>query len=121
MPTILLIDDDAQVRTLLRNRLAAAGHTVLEATDAEDGLSRYQATPTDLVLTDLVLPGTSGQHLITELLLHNPDARVIAISGAFDQDVQLLLQEAALRGAVSTLAKPFTTQQLLDAVETALG
>lgn len=73
------------------------------------------------MITDLVLREGDGQTLITDLLLRSPAPRIIAISGAADQNVQELLQEASLRGAVRTLPKPFTTEQLLEAVDTALG
>lgn len=121
MATILLVEDDEQVRQLVAKRLRAAGHKVAAVRDAEAALERYGNSAPDVVVTDLVLPGKDGQSLITDLLLAAPRARIIAISGAAGQDVQELLQEGSLRGAVRTLPKPFTTDQLLEAVDAALA
>jgi CheY-like chemotaxis protein len=121
MATILLVEDDEQVRKLVTKRLKAAGHKVAAVRDAEAALERYGDSAPDVVVTDLVLPGKDGQALITDLLLAAPAARIIAISGATGQNVQELLQEASLRGAVRTLPKPFTTDQLLEAVDAALA
>lgn len=121
MATILVVEDDAQVLKLLTRRLEDAGHEVRQAKAADEALERYRNEPADIVVTDLILPGGGGQSLITDLLLASPNARIIAISGAANQNVDELLQEAALRGAVRTLPKPFTTEQLLEAVEAALA
>lgn len=113
MPTILVVADDAQVRRLIEKRLVQAGYTVEHANDRDEALDHYRRHPADLVITDLAMPRRSGQDLITDLLLAAPGARIIAIAGVAEKRA---LQEAALRGAVRTLAKPFSTEQLLEAV-----
>jgi DNA-binding response OmpR family regulator len=118
---ILLVDDDDQVRRILRKRLEKSGFEVLEAADGETALHLYRQSPTDAVITDLVMPGKGGQGLITDLRVENPTVRIVAISGAIDQDVPALLAEAEGRGALRTLAKPFTSEQLLEAVGEVLG
>ncbi|NIM50187.1 MAG: response regulator [Gemmatimonadales bacterium] len=122
MPTtVLLVEDEDRVRTILRGRLEAAGYEVVEATDGEAALNQYREAPTDVVITDIVMPHKGGQELIGELLQDHPDTRIVAISGALEHDVPRLLEEAQRLGALRTLSKPFTSEQLLDAVSDVLG
>ena len=118
--TILLVDDEADVRALVRRRLESAGYEVVEAPNGESALSIYRDAPTDIVIADMVMPHMDGRRLISELLAGHPDARVVAISGAFEHDVPELLRESVRLGAIDTLQKPFTSAQLLAAVRNAL-
>lgn len=118
--TILLAEDDDRVRELLRNRLSSEGYRVVEASNGEQAARVYRDTPTDVVITDIVMPGKGGRELITELLQDFPDVRIVAISGALDRDVSELLGDATRLGALRTLAKPFTSEQLFDAVKAVL-
>lgn len=118
---ILLVDDDEQVREILRKRLLKSGFEVLEAMDAEAALDLFRNSPVDAVITDLVMPGKGGQALIKELRAQDPDVRIVAISGALDQDVPALLAEADRLGALRTLPKPFTSEQLLDSIDSVLA
>lgn len=118
---ILLVEDEVRVRRLLRDRLVAAGHRVREAGTVPDALRLVDAQAPALVITDLRLPGPSGAALIERLRERDAGIAVIAISGDPDSDVPISLREAVRHGAVRTLAKPFTTPQLLEAVEAALG
>jgi DNA-binding response OmpR family regulator len=77
---ILLVDDDEQVREILRKRLLKSGFEVLEAMDAEAALDLFRNSPVDAVVTDLVMPGKGGQALIKELRVEDPDVRIVAIS-----------------------------------------
>jgi DNA-binding NtrC family response regulator len=118
---ILLVDDDEQVREILRKRLLKSGFEVLEAMDAEAALDLFHNSPVDAVITDLVMPGKGGQALIKELRAADPDVRIVAISGALDQDVPALLAEADRLGALRTLPKPFTSEQLLDSIDSVMA
>ena len=121
MKRILVVDDDSQVREILRKRLLKSGYEVLEAWDAEVALDLYRRSPVDAVVTDMVMPGMGGQALIKDLRAQDPDVRIVAISGALDHDVPSLLAEAEGLGALETLPKPFTSEQLLGAVDTVLS
>ena len=114
---ILVVDDDTQVREILRKRLEKNGFDVEEASDGEAALASYRDTPSDVVITDLVMPGKGGQGLIRDLRREFPQARIVAISGALDQDVPSLLAEADRLGALKTLPKPFTSEQLFEAID----
>jgi PAS domain S-box-containing protein len=118
--TILVVDDDLRTRTMIRARLETAGCLIAEAADGASAQRLYYATPTDVVITDLAMPGMGGAELIAELHRHRPPAHVVAISGSFVGSRDELLCEAKRLGAVRALPKPFTTRQLFDAVRAAL-
>ncbi len=118
--SLLLVDDDEDVRVLLRGRLESAGYRVAEAPNGEVALEMYRRNPTEVVLTDIVMPEMDGRKLISALRDSFPDVRIVAISGATDRDVPELLRDGKQLGARQTLQKPFTSQQMLDAVHTAL-
>lgn len=114
---ILLVDDDRAVRNTTRGILENAGWTVLTARDGEEALElardiRYKL---DLVLTDIVMPVMSGRQLVREMLAERPTLRVLLFSG-FDS---FAVTEDPDTVTVALLEKPFTTQDLLSAVETA--
>ena len=116
MPNILIIDDDEQIRTLIRRHLEADGHTVTDAATAVAGMQKYLEGRFDLVITDILMPGKDGIELITELLEKKPDVKIIAISGGGSCEPQLYLASSKYLGASLTLAKPFRREELLQAV-----
>src|SRR5512147_634885 len=77
MATILIIDDEEGVRALLRTTLEAAGHKVVEAANGRIGLERYRHKPTDLIITDILMPELNGLDMILELTRSFLDAKVI--------------------------------------------
>ena len=94
--------------------LEAAGHEVMEAPNGRIGLELYRHRPTDLVITDILMPGMNGLDMLLELTREFLHAKVIAISGAGGE--QNVLDVAKLLGARRTFQKPFSMPQLLDAV-----
>ena len=110
MPRILVIDDEATIRELLRFVLEEEGYEVIEAADGAEGLQRYQADPTDLVITDLMMPGMHGLELLEALRRMVPTPALLAISG----DWEALTQ--ARRLTPHTFAKPLPLAQILAAV-----
>ncbi len=122
MPSVLIIDDEWKVRAFLREVLAGAGFDVVEAEDGEAGLSTYQKTPTDLVISDLFMGQQNGLEMILRLTQHHPDAKVIAISGGGEfADPDTFLTIARSVGATEALAKPFGVDVLLQTVQKVLG
>ena len=114
MPTILVIDDEAGIRALLRTVLEAAGHEVEEAVNGRQGLDLYRRRPTDLINTDIDMPELNGLDMMLALTHRFLDAKVIAISGVGGE--ANVLDRAKLLGARRTFHKPFSMPQLLDAV-----
>ena len=117
MATVLLVDDDAKTRDVLKRRLVVEGYEVVEAVDGEGALAQFRHFPTDLVMADLRLPGMTGEEFISELLRQHGGVRVLAISGAPERLESLRFQQPVIR----TLIKPFTNDQLMAAMEAALS
>jgi len=114
MATILIIDDEEIIRVLLRSALEAVGYEVTEAANGREGLELYRQRPTNLVITDIVMPELNGLDMLLELTREFLHAKVIAISGAGEE--KNVLDVAKLLGARQTFQKPFSIPHLLDAV-----
>ena len=121
MPSVLVVDDQDQVRQLIRETLEQAGYEVIEARDGKEGLERYRAKSPDLVIMDILMPDQDGLEAIMTLRREFPDTRVIAMTGGSDTiGVVNFLDVAKMLGARRTLQKPFELKVLLDTVATEL-
>ena len=120
MQRVLVIDDDEQMRALLYEILDRAGFAVMEASNGVEGLKLYRNQPADLVITDLIMPEKEGVETIMELRSQFPNARIIAISGGQRAGGRDYLPIAAKLGARRTVAKPFSRQEILEAVRETL-
>ncbi len=89
---------------------------MLEAADGQEGVKVYREPPTDLVITDLVMPEKDGIETVIELRHDFPEVKIIAISGGSKYDGAANLRSARLLGARRTIAKPFEIQELLETV-----
>ena len=117
MPSVLVVDDQDQVRQLIRETLEQAGYDVEEARDGKEGLDLYRTRSTDLVIMDILMPDQDGLETIMTLHREFPDARVIAMTGGSDAiGVFNFLGVAKMLGARRTLQKPFELKVLLDTV-----
>ncbi len=116
---VLVVDDEAMIRKLLRQALEDSGHRVAEAENAEAGLGALHAAAYDLVITDIVMPGMNGLELLGIAKRLWPDLPVIVISGGgrFGDDDHL--QNALNLGAAATINKPFRLHQVRAAIEQA--
>jgi DNA-binding NtrC family response regulator len=118
---IVLIDDDTDVEEVIAAMLKSAGYEVCIAGDGEEGLALVAQGGADLVLTDILMPGTDGIQVITQLRANQPDLPVIAMSGGGKVVQYDSLPVASLLGAVQTLNKPFKKSRLLESVDAALN
>lgn len=117
MSSVLVVDDQDQVRQLIRETLEHAGYEVEEARDVKEGLERYRAKSVDLVIMDILMPDQDGLEGIMTLRREFPESRVIAMTGGADEIGLLnVLDIAKMFGARRTLHKPFDLQVLLDTV-----
>jgi DNA-binding response OmpR family regulator len=116
MARILIIEDDVPVRMVIKRMIEAEGHEVVEASDGQSGIDMYRKSPTDLVITDIVMPKKEGLETIKELRKDFPDVRIIAISGGGKVQGKQYLELARKFGAMATFEKPFTWKKLLDTV-----
>ena len=116
MSLILIIDDDADIRRLLKGALEKSQHEILEAADGNEGMRRWRDGHPDLVITDLVMPGKDGMHTLFEMVSLDPRVKVIAMTGGNWREAVDRLHDARLSGAVRTVAKPFTLSEMLRVV-----
>ena len=121
MANILLIDDDAEIRRVLGKVLVGAGHSVSEASDGKAGLRRFAGQPADLVITDIYMPEMDGIEFIRRVREAFPEARIIAMSGGGFLSKDKILGAASLLGADEVLGKPFSAQDIREAVERVLA
>lgn len=121
MPRILLIDDDDAVRLVLRTSLELMGHSVAVASNGREGLEVAMAEKFDLVITDLIMPEKEGIETIQDLHRRQPSLKIIAMSGGGRGNAADYLPLAGLLGANRTLAKPFSHEELEQAVGEVLG
>jgi CheY-like chemotaxis protein len=112
---ILVIEDEENILGLITTMLEKSGHHVVGAHDGTEGLMIYRDQPTDLVITDILMPKKDGVETIRELKRDFPQARIIAITGYRGRFNRLPAAEFV--GAQVTLMKPFTQSQLLEAVD----
>ena len=116
--TILVVDDEAGIRGLVRKILLREGYRVVEAASAEEALVAAQGQAVDLLLTDVMLPGITGAELARKMYTSNARLRVLYISGYTPDES---VRSAAYPPGARFLAKPFTLPVLLDEVREALG
>jgi CheY-like chemotaxis protein len=113
MRRILIIDDDSQIRAVLREMLERSGYGVMDAPDGHVGLKLHRKNPADLVITDIVMPGKDGLSTIMEFKQVAPEVEIIAISGGGSVGPEDYLQMARELGVNRTLTKPFVIDDLL--------
>jgi two-component system, chemotaxis family, chemotaxis protein CheY len=117
MPSVLVVDDQDQVRHLIKETLEQAGYEVEEARDGKEGLERYRTKSADLVIIDILMPEHDGLEGIITLRHEFPGARVIAMTGGCEAiGILNFLDIATMLGVTRTLQKPFELKALLDAV-----
>jgi two-component system cell cycle sensor histidine kinase/response regulator CckA len=122
--TILLVDDEADILVTAREMLEGQGFQILDALNAEEAVrvAAAHAGPIHLLLTDIVMPGASGQDLAQLLGLQRPDLRVLYMSScAIIQGRQQFAEtENGLELGAPIVLKPFTTERLLEKVQEVL-
>ena len=119
-PTILLVDDELDVRRTVAGMLTAGGYNVLTAGSGEQAIRSYKkhGSPVDLLLSDVVAPGMSGPMIADALLEEQPGLRVLFISG---YDNTQVVQRYVVEKGFALLPKPFTIDQLQSKVREVLA
>ena len=119
MASILIIDDNAALREVLRVSLEAAGHSIREMSNGRDGIRAFRKDPCDLVITDIYMPERDGLELIEALGRTHPCVKILAMSGA--SGTMDYLHKAQSLGAAMVIRKPFKMQAIVKAVGDLLG
>src|SRR5512144_1029698 len=112
MGKILIVEDDPNIRKLVRVNLIKRGYTVKEAADSSQALSLFQEEPVDLVLLDLVLPGLSGVDICAWIRTRS-EVPIIVLSARSEEDLKVAALDA---GADDYVTKPFGQEELLARV-----
>jgi CheY-like chemotaxis protein len=115
--TVLVIDDDPDVRQFLCASLDGLGYQVVEAADGAAGLILLDARRPDLLVVDFAMPGMNGAEVATAARARRPDLPIIVASGYADTEA---LDAAIVGPAARMLHKPFSLAELAQAVEAAL-
>lgn len=126
MARILVIDDEAPIRSILRRSLERFGHEVVEAPDGSAGTRLFESSSFDLVITDLFMPEREGIETILDLRERYPEVKILVVSGGLPSPGQSLdkfspLGDAEALGADASLEKPFEIKKLLEAVDELLA
>jgi len=121
MKRILIVDDDEALRLLMCQVLVRAGYEVQAAESGAVALKLFRQQPADLVITDIIMPEMEGLETIIEFLKQRPKLKILAISGGGRFGADDYLPIAGALGAALTLAKPFSLEELENAVRSLLG
>ncbi len=123
MKKILLVDDDADLLDALERNFRPHRHTwhLTTALNGAEALSLLQERPFELVITDILMPEREGLEVIMEVRRDHPEIKVIAISGGSRKMSLDVLDVARSFGAHKVLAKPFTADDLFQAIRTLLN
>jgi CheY-like chemotaxis protein len=117
---VLIVDDEASLRTLVRVNLEIDGIEVSEAVDGNEAMSMLRQAPPDLVLLDLMMPGKDGIEVLEDVAA-DPELRNIPVILLTAKGEQEDLERGAFLGARGHITKPFDPEQMVRTVKAALG
>ncbi len=116
---VIIVDDSAFMRNMLKDILQGAGHTVVgEAETGRAAIEQYQRLKPDLVTMDMVMPEMNGIDAVKEILKHDPHAAIAMVSAMGQQG---LVDEALSAGAKTFIVKPFQPEEVIKTIQTMFG
>jgi YesN/AraC family two-component response regulator len=121
MAHILLVDDEPLVVEALSTAITNKGHTVVTATNGNEGMEQFTKGAFDLVITDIIMPDKEGIEMIMEMRRQAPGTRIVAISGGGRTGNVEFLHMAKKLGAIATLKKPIRLAEFYETLEQCLG
>ena len=121
MPVVMIIEDDRELREMLRTALLRKEYTVIEADNGREALVNFKPGVTDLVITDLLMPEEDGLKVIMMMRELKKGIRVIAISGGGKAGPGNYLALAKTLGADAVFSKPFAVNDLVSRIEELLA
>ncbi len=116
--SILVVDDAAFMRMMIRDILAKEGYVIHEAVNGRDAVEKYREVAPDLVTMDITMPELDGISALREIRSSAPDARVLMVSAMGQQK---MIVEALEAGAMDFLVKPFQPTKVLETVRKCLA
>jgi CheY-like chemotaxis protein len=121
MACILIVEDDRDLREMLRTTLIKRKYIVSEASNGKEALLRFKPSMTDLVITDLIMPDEDGLKVIMKIKEIKPGIKIIAISGGGKAGPGNYLDLAKALGADEIFSKPFSINDLIKKIEILLS
>lgn len=119
MPKIMISDDSAFMRKIIRNILEKLGHKeIIEATNGKEAIDKYKSDKPDLVLLDIIMPDVGGIDVLREIMGIDKEAKVIMVT-AVGQDA--MVEECTILGAKGYIIKPFNDKKVAEAISNVLG
>ena len=115
---ILVVDDEPYIRDLIKDSLKDQGHNVVTISNGEEAIEVFKENHFDVAFIDYMLPGCTGLDVIKSIRPHNPQTILILITGSVNS---YIAEQAITEGATSFLQKPFTFDQIRNAVSAAIG
>ena len=114
MKRVLIVDDSRVSRKILRNMLEVTGFEVAgEAIDGKEGFEFYKRLSPDVVTMDITMPGMNGLDSLKLIKEYDPDAKVIIITAAGQNEKK---DDAKTLGAVAFVTKPYDNKEIIDAI-----
>ena len=117
MAGVLIVEDDKELREMLKLSLLRRSFTVLEAENGKDAIAHFKPLITDLVVTDLIMPEEDGLKVVIKLKELKPSIKIIAISGGGKVGPGSYLNLAKALGADAIYSKPFSINDLTEKIE----
>jgi DNA-binding response OmpR family regulator len=117
MPGVLIVEDDKELREMLKMMLVRRNFTVLEAENGKTAIAHFKPTLTDIVVTDLIMPEEDGLKVVIKLRELKPSIKIIAISGGGKVGPGSYLNLAKALGADAVFSKPFSLNDLVARIE----
>jgi DNA-binding NtrC family response regulator len=114
--TILVVDDNHAVRTVVARKMQAEGYVCVTATNGREALEKVAAQPFDLILLDMMMPGPSGMEVLLQITKDHPRTGVVMMTAVVDTQTAV---EAMKLGAFDYVTKPFNLDDLTMRVENA--
>jgi len=125
MTRVMIIDDEEDIRIVLKEVFTRAGFDVVVASDGNEGLNMLREEPADLVITDIIMPGSDGVETAYDIRMEFPKTKIIVMSGGgnlgpVDYEPSAISTTAYLASAESvgadlTITKPFDREELIRA------
>ena len=120
MQGILIVEDDAELREMIRAAFVRRKFTILEASNGKEAIAHFKPLVTDVVITNIIMPDEDGLGVIRKLKALKPELKIIAISGGGKASPRNYLDMAKMLGADATLTKPFIISDLVAIIENLL-
>ncbi|MBN1982878.1 MAG: response regulator [Chitinivibrionales bacterium] len=111
--TILLVEDENDVRAFIKSILTESGYAVVDTADPNNAVTLFDMHPIDCVITDVIMPGMNGKQLIKTLQERNPSLKVLIISGYVNDEI---LEQGFYFSPANFIEKPFTAETLISKV-----